>query len=125
MDITARGKNWITNRNHIISKHVDFLLCSKDSLEPRMVIELDGKSHNGSGAKKNDNFKNNLFEDIGLKFIRIHVGSNFEDELRGLIGNNWRSEEHTSELQSHSFISYAVFCLKKKRKMKKEIIIKN
>ena len=27
---------------------------------------------------------------------------------------NRRSEEHTSELQSHSFISYAVFCLKKK-----------
>ena len=27
-----------------------------------------------------------------------------------------RSEEHTSELQSHSFISYAVFCLKKKNK---------
>ena len=25
-----------------------------------------------------------------------------------------RSEEHTSELQSHSFTSYAVFCLKKK-----------
>src|ERR1051326_1631778 len=25
-----------------------------------------------------------------------------------------RSEEHTSELQSNSFISYAVFCLKKK-----------
>src|ERR1051326_9252654 len=24
-----------------------------------------------------------------------------------------RSEEHTSELQSHSFISYAVFCLEK------------
>src|ERR1051326_7401835 len=28
--------------------------------------------------------------------------------------NDRRSEEHTSELQSHSFISYAVFCLKKK-----------
>ena len=26
-----------------------------------------------------------------------------------------RSEEHTSELQSHSFISYAGFCLKKKK----------
>src|ERR1051326_9359126 len=25
----------------------------------------------------------------------------------------YRLEEHTSELQSHSFISYAVFCLKK------------
>ena len=30
-----------------------------------------------------------------------------------------RSEEHTSELQSHSFISYAVFCLKKKKKQHK------
>src|ERR1051326_9405020 len=27
-----------------------------------------------------------------------------------------RSEEHTSELQSHSFISYAVFCLKKTKR---------
>ena len=31
-----------------------------------------------------------------------------------------RSEEHTSELQSHSFISYAVFCLKKKINKKKK-----
>ena len=32
-----------------------------------------------------------------------------------------RSEEHTSELQSQSTISYAVFCLKKKKKDKKKI----
>src|SRR5881394_396979 len=30
-----------------------------------------------------------------------------------------RSEEHTSELQSHHPISYAVFCLKKKKKRAK------
>src|ERR1043165_10151533 len=29
-----------------------------------------------------------------------------------------RSEEHTSELQSRGLISYAVFCLKKKKKQK-------
>src|ERR1051326_3211659 len=36
-------------------------------------------------------------------------------------GNRRRREigEHTSELQSHSFISYAVFCLKKKKKINK------
>src|SRR5213596_2524547 len=28
-----------------------------------------------------------------------------------------RSEEHTSELQSHGLISYAVFCLKKKKQL--------
>src|SRR3546814_10331595 len=31
-------------------------------------------------------------------------------------GHFWRSEEHTSELQSLMRISYAVFCLKKKYK---------
>src|SRR3546814_7551638 len=30
----------------------------------------------------------------------------------------WRSEEHTSELQSLMRISYAVFCLKKKKNKK-------
>src|ERR1051326_1237928 len=33
-------------------------------------------------------------------------------DTNGAVGTT-RSEEHTSELQSHSFISYAVFCLKK------------
>ena len=35
--------------------------------------------------------------------------------LELLAKDETRSEEHTSELQSHSFISYAVFCLKKKK----------
>src|SRR3546814_2592070 len=35
------------------------------------------------------------------------------DEIAGIEG---RSEEHTSELQSLMRISYAVFCLKKKKK---------
>ena len=39
---------------------------------------------------------------------------------------NKRSEEHTSELQSQSTISYAVFCLKKKKKkIKKKLKKKN
>src|SRR5213594_5020514 len=33
-----------------------------------------------------------------------------------------RSEEHTSELQSRTLISYAVFCLKKKKRIKKKQI---
>ena len=39
------------------------------------------------------------------------------ESIEGAINRGrFRSEEHTSELQSHSFISYAVFCLKKKKK---------
>src|SRR3546814_4922123 len=36
----------------------------------------------------------------------------------------WRSEEHTSELQSLMRTSYAVFCLKKKNRLKKKIYLK-
>src|SRR3546814_9408665 len=34
----------------------------------------------------------------------------------------WRSEEHTSELQSLMRNSYAVFCLKKKNKSKQKLV---
>src|SRR3546814_4012038 len=36
------------------------------------------------------------------------------DRIAGVVAKHWRSEEHTSELQSLMRISYAVFCLKKK-----------
>ena len=45
-----------------------------------------------------------LTEKIGEEYLLFIFGSFAK-----------RSEEHTSELQSHSFISYAVFCLKKKK----------
>src|SRR3546814_9137836 len=40
-----------------------------------------------------------------------------------LAGRNFRSEEHTSELQSLMRISYAVFCLKKKNDLCTEKIL--
>src|SRR3546814_9512521 len=42
---------------------------------------------------------------------RQHLGNDTKDRI---ISNVYRSEEHTSELQSLMRISYAVFCLKKK-----------
>src|SRR3546814_6948666 len=41
-------------------------------------------------------------------------------DVRAAGGGSIRSEEHTSELQSLMRISYAVFCLKKKKKQKSE-----
>src|SRR3546814_4389946 len=44
---------------------------------------------------------------------------------RGQLNASIRSEEHTSELQSLMRISYAVFCLKKKKKTTKVYTINN
>ena len=56
------------------------------------------------------------FGHIGMDFKIQHTYI-FENrtDVPIKIKNIDRSEEHTSELQSHSFISYAVFCLKKKK----------
>src|SRR3546814_5778418 len=55
-----------------------------------------------------------LHADAWVQYTAAHVtppaGSDVVDD--------WRSEEHTSELQSVMRISYAVFCLKKKNKSK-------
>src|ERR1051326_6032041 len=45
----------------------------------------------------------------------FHAAASYGGDIEAMM-QLWaddRSEEHTSELQSHSFISYAVFCLKK------------
>src|SRR3546814_3444718 len=46
--------------------------------------------------------------------IELLLGQKPEGERRLLQRRAFRSEEHTSELQSLMRISYAVFCLKKK-----------
>src|SRR3546814_14427890 len=43
------------------------------------------------------------------------IATNVRLQVRRHSGGSWRSEEHTSELQSLMRISYAVFCLKKKK----------
>src|SRR3546814_6164608 len=59
-----------------------------------------------------------IIPDIPIQSLTLLVGvDKFMSECRALtnlVGN--RSEEHTSELQSLMRISYAVFCLKKKKK---------
>src|SRR3546814_6848439 len=46
---------------------------------------------------------------------------NFEGRVSPDVRANYRSEEHTSELQSLTRISYAVFCLKKKKTTKQKV----
>src|SRR3546814_9386656 len=54
--------------------------------------------------------------DSGLARPKAHARTFVADlpNLNDAFGDAYRSEEHTSELQSLMRISYAVFCLKKK-----------
>src|SRR3546814_1096954 len=60
-------------------------------------------------------------EGLGVGAVRQHgvVQAHAAGQEAAGLGIVDRSEEHTSELQSLMRISYAVFCLKKKKKHKK------
>src|SRR3546814_6552286 len=56
---------------------------------------------------------------FGVHFLDFPAGaSRAEIDAELAKANSGRSEEHTSELQSLMRISYAVFCLKKKKEPK-------
>src|SRR3546814_7388730 len=68
------------------------------------------------------------YSDILLKALADRFAEAFAERLHAHVrtdlwgyapGEQLRSEEHTSELQSLMRISYAVFCLKKKKKQYK------
>src|SRR3546814_8853784 len=65
----------------------------------------------GEGASRGKKLEKRVNDAIDLQVVA--VGTFFEGAFSG--DKQVRSEEHTSELQSLMRISYAVFCLKKKK----------
>src|SRR3546814_6469840 len=72
--------------------------------------DLDEHGSAGAeGTRKNVALGNGALSERGLKIAEVVKA------VAGEMGKAPRSEEHTSELQSLMRISYAVFCLKKKK----------
>src|SRR3546814_993309 len=76
----------------------------------------------GGNARSQVGVQRPVMRGIGAKIFAFRLDQALQDrcahECSPVIGcglnGRWRSEEHTSELQSLMRISYAVFCLKKK-----------
>lgn len=59
--------------NKINRKHVDFLLCSPDSLKPLVGIELDDASHQRPQRVERDEFVEQVFATAELPLLRFPV----------------------------------------------------
>jgi len=70
-------ERWGSHFNRIKSKHVDFLVCSTDTLTPILVIELDDSSHATPDGKGADAFRNNVFKAAGLPLLRISARATY------------------------------------------------
>lgn len=81
-DIVKVGK--VENRqsyfNRIKSKHIDFVLCDKNSPKPLLCIELDDKSHNKSDRKARDKFVDDIIGIIGFKILHIKCSYSYNSQ---------------------------------------------
>jgi very-short-patch-repair endonuclease len=79
----ANQRSWL---NKILSKHVDFVLCDPGSLQPKICLELDDRSHDRPDRIERDGFVDAAFESAGLPLIRIPVQTAYSArELREII----------------------------------------
>src|SRR5881628_4180903 len=81
------------------------------------MMRRDGFFFNDTATAEIYTSVNTLSLHDALPILAIRLGFARATEVAATIGQ-WvaRSEEHTSELQSLTDISYAVFCLQKKKK---------
>ena len=80
------SENWRGHFNKIQAKHVDFLLCDSESIEPLLIIELDDKSHDRPDRIARDEFVDSAMEAAKLDIIHIKVQDDYDqDSLKKLI----------------------------------------
>lgn len=73
-------ENRISHINRISSKHVDFLICEPDSMNPIAGVELDDSSHARSNREARDEFVERAFAAAELPLIRFTAKRHYYPE---------------------------------------------
>ncbi len=74
------GKKNYADQNRIGQKHVDFLLCDRETMKPLAGIELDDSSHQRAKQQARDEFVNQTFKAAGLPLERVSVKRGYTSE---------------------------------------------
>src|SRR3546814_4456522 len=91
--------------------------------EQRSVSKQDGRQVLTFGFERAKGASDVTVYDAAVEELRKLEKENPKVKFTELFSDiEYRSEEHTSELQSLMRISYAVFCLKKKKNIRKKKI---
>lgn len=69
-------------RSRIDRKSADFVLCDKDRVVPRLIIELDGGVHNFASKQKRDEFINELTKVVGLPILHLNTKDTDKEFIR-------------------------------------------
>lgn len=67
-----------SHRNKIDRKHVDFLVCDPNTLQPLLGVELDDASHQRQNRIERDEFVNQVFAAAGLRLVRFPARASYD-----------------------------------------------
>jgi len=73
VDNKVPGQYWKSSFRHIDEKSVDFVLCDKAYISPRLVIELDDSSHKRPDRQERDKEVERILAEAGLPLLRLSV----------------------------------------------------
>ncbi len=62
-------------------KHVDFALFDPDTLETKLIIELDDTTHERQDRVNRDVFVDNVLENTGYKILHVYSANNLKEEI--------------------------------------------
>lgn len=72
------GQNWRGAFRHIDEKSVDYVLCDKVYISPKLAIELDDYTHDRSNRKARDEEVERILKAAGLPLLRIQNHGHFD-----------------------------------------------
>lgn len=71
LDNKVKGQDWRAALAHINRKSVDFVLCDKAYISPKLAIELDDKSHERPDRQERDKEVERILVDTGIPLLRV------------------------------------------------------
>ena len=78
VDYKVVGQNWKAAFSHINQKSVDFVLCDKKYISPKLAIELDDKSHEREYRIERDIEVERILAESQLPLLRIKNNGSFD-----------------------------------------------
>jgi len=87
IDNKVVGQNWNAAFRHINGKSVDFVLCDKAYISPKLAIELDDKTHERPERQERDLEVERILREAGVPLLRLQNRGNFNPtELAQSVG---------------------------------------
>ena len=88
VDNKVVGQNWRGAFRHISEKSVDFVLCDKAYISPKLAIELDDKTHERPERRDRDREVERILQGAGMPLLRLENHGRFNpSELAQKINN--------------------------------------